>query len=402
MMFRDSVRDMRVTIVHTILLLCVLIASAADAQRPPLPPLPPGRLDSATVFNVLRMADVISNDDRVQGFAIFDALWQRRADLPDATVANVAVSRALLSGDRDALAEAWRALLRARPSNEYRRGILRVLLSAGQVTEARAIAAGYVPTASEARTPVREEIEAEIAELRADWPAMRRAVDAASTYPRWPTSPFSYSLRLSALAAAGERSALSALLDSALANVPRGFRVDPVVYFTDYGNRVAMHGHHELAERAWRRALQVLDSLRPAAEDRGATGLDSVRLTRGRLLLSLGRVVEASELLRAPSRRLDQRERYRVAWLAVAEFRRGNRDAAVALDRALATDTVSVLRGATAVARAMIAEALGEPARGATLLMESRRFVDLRGLPSNPLLARTLREPSVRTMLRGT
>jgi len=381
------------------ILLWPLITAALPAQ---LPPLPPGRLDSATVYSLLQMADAIAMDDRAQGFALFDALWRRRADLPEPSVANVAASRATISGDREAQVEAWRDLARLRPTNDYQRGLMRVLLSAGRIAEARELAARYEPTASEARVPVREELEAEIAELLGDWPAMRRAVDAASAYPRWPTLPFSYSLRLSALAGSNARRALGPLLDSALAQTPRGYRIDPVVYYSDYGNRLAVHGQDTLAARAWQRALVVLDSLRPQAEARGAVGLDSVRLTRGRLLLSLGRVVEATELLRAPSRRLEPRERYRVAWLAIAELRGGDRAAALSLDRALAADTVFVLRGATAVSRAMIAEALGETSRGAALLLASRRYIDVRGLPNNPQLARTLRDPSVQAWLRGS
>lgn len=381
---------------------CLLLGAAPLATEAQLPTLPPGRLDSATIYNVLQMADFVTMDDRARGFAIFDALWQRRADLPAATAANVAASRAVAAGDMEALVVAWRELARTRPTNEYQRGLMRIVLATGQYTEARTLAARYTAGPTEPPSPVREDLEAQIAELRGDWAAMRTAVEAASRSPGWATSTTGYARRLTALAATGATRELGPLLDSALAQLPRGFRVDPVVIYSDYGNRLAFHGQSALAERAWRRSLAVLDSLRPQAEARGATGLDSVRISRGRLLLALGRYVEAGELLREPSRRLDARERSRVAWLAVAHVRRGERDLAVALDRALAADTVSVLRGATAAARAMIAEALGEPERGAALLVAARRYVDLRSLPNNHLLARTVRQPVMRSWLRGT
>jgi len=382
--------------------MCTLLAAAPAGAAAQLPPLPPGRLDSATVYNVLQMADYVSSDDWSRGHAIFEALWQRRADLPAATVANVAASRATLGGDSEALVAAWRDLARSRPTNDYRRGLMRVLLVTGQYREALDSAASYVPAPGEPASPVREDLEAQVAELRGEWPAMQSAVLAAARYPGWASSSTGYARRLTAMAATGATSDLDRLLDSALAQVPRGFRVDPVVIYSDYGNRLAFHGQRAHAERAWRRALDVLDSLRPQAEARGALGLDSVRISRGRLMLALGRHVEAAELLRPPSRRLDPRERSRVAWLAVAHVRRGERDLARELDRALATDTVSVLRGATAIARAMIAEALGEPDRAASLLLASKRHIDLRALPNNYLLARTLQQPAVRAWMRGS
>jgi tetratricopeptide (TPR) repeat protein len=374
------------------------LATRTDAQ---MPSLPPGRLDSATVLNVLQMADFVSMDDRSRGLAIFDALWQRRADLPPSTVANIAASRATLSGDQEALVAAWRELARSRPTNEYRRGLMRVLLATGQYRESLDLATSYVPAPGEPKSPVVEDLEAQVAEMRGDWPAMRTAVTAASAYPGWPDTFTGYIRRLTAHAAPGATVNLDALLDSALAQLPRGFRIDPVVVYSDYGNRLAFHNRPAHAERAWRRALAVLDSLRPQAEARGATGRDSVRISRGRLMLALGRYVEATELLRAPSARLDPRERSRIAWLAVAHVQQGELEAARQLDRALAADTVSILRGATAVARAMIAEALGAPDRAATLLLASRRYVDMRGLTNNYLLARTLQQPSIRAWMRG-
>jgi tetratricopeptide (TPR) repeat protein len=373
---------------------------ALSAQRP-MVSIPPGQLDSAAVFSVLQAIDFVFADDVPRAAAISAALWARRADIPRELQPAVAYGLASTRGERPVTVQRFRDVAALQGTNEYRIGLMRLLTAVGEFTEVFDSVRTYRPAPNEPPRPLREEMEATIAHLRGDTPTMLRNARAMREYTGWQHSTATYNLLLPALARAGDVRTLAPLVDTALAQMPRGFRVDPVVYYSNYGNLLAQYDRPALARKAWERALFVLDSLLPNARQRGEPGLDSVRLSRGRLMLMLGRYTEATELLEAPSRRLDDRERSRLGWLGVAYARRGDTASARRVERALAGDTLFVLRGATATARAMIHEALGDVDRAVRVLLERQRHLDLRALPNNHLLYATIRDPRIVAWMRG-
>jgi tetratricopeptide (TPR) repeat protein len=363
--------------------------------------IPPGRLDSATVLSIMQTMDFVFSDDVPRAAGMMAALWERRDDVPRGMWPDIAYTLAAARGERPVTVARFRDVAVMRQSNDYKVGLMRLLIAIGEYSEVLDSVRTWRPAANEPPRPLREEMEATIAHLRGDVPTMLRNARAMRASPGWQHSTASYNLLLPALARAGEVRTLAPLVDTALAQLPRGFRVDPVVYYSNYGNLLAQYDQPALARKAWERALFVLDSLMPAARQRGEAGLDSVRISRGRLMLMLGRYAEAAELLEAPSRRLDDRERTRLGWLGVAYARRGDTASARRIDRALASDTIFELRSSTTTARAMIAEALGEVDRAVSLLLDRRRHIDLRALPNNHLLYATIRHPRIVEWMRG-
>jgi tetratricopeptide (TPR) repeat protein len=383
------------------LLLIGLSPAPAAAQRLSLPA---GALDSASLQNPLQMIDFVFADDRPKALALFDELLTRAPDIQPAMVAQIRYLRAVAASEQDAIARTYRELMLVR-GGEFVFAYPRILLSVGEYTEALRLAKAWTPAPGAPARPIAEEVESVIARLRGE---SQRALNAAQAMRRAPGQSRSHvaiGLELGALAhvtpASRPSVALTALVDTALSITPRGFRVDPVAVYVGYGDALRDAGHDALAQRAWTRALTLLDSTASRVNDRGDLARDSVRVSRGRLLYALGRYADARAQLQAPSGRRDNREQFRKGWLAVTSWRLGDKDAARRIDRELAADTSHALRGATAVARATIAEAMGDPRRGADLLFPERNAIDIRTMLGQWQLSRTLRDPRLVAWRRG-
>jgi tetratricopeptide (TPR) repeat protein len=390
--------------VSTVVLMSVP-ASRLAAQRLALPP---GKLDSAALQNPLQMIDFVYSDDRPKAAQLFTELLAREADIAPNTVVELRYMRAVALSEQDSVLTWYRELARIQ-GGDFVYALPRMLLAVGDYSEALDLARRWRPAPGAAARPLREEIEASVARMRGDH---RTALDASRALRRFPGQALNASAlgrELAALAkltsptkaTAEQRALLAALLDTALATAPRGFRVDPVLVFSSYGDAMRDAGHTALAAKAWRRALAVLDSTAPRAADRGPLARDSIRVNRGRLLFALGQYADARPLLQSPSGRRDDREQLRQAWLAVSLQRLGDTNGARRVDGQLAVDTSYALRGITAVARAIIAESLGEWNRGAGYLALHRDAIDLRTLQSQWLLSRTLSRPQLQDWLRG-
>lgn len=384
-----------------LVLIHMLAPAAASAQRLSLPA---GPLDSASLQNPLQMIDFVFSDDRPKALALFDEMLTRAPDIQPAMAAQIRYLRAVAASEQDAIARNYRDLMLIR-GGEFVFAYPRILLSVGEYTEALRLAKDWTPAPGAPARPIAEEVESVIARLRGE---PQRALAAARAMRRAPGQSLHHvalGLELGALAQATPASrsseALSALVDTALSTTPRGFRVDPVGVYVGYGDALQEAGHSALAARAWMRALALLDSTASRANDRGTIARDSVRVSRGRLLYALGRNADARALLQAPSGRRDTREQFRKGWLAVVAGRLGDRETVRRLDAELAADTAYALRGATALARATIAEFLGEPSRGADLVYRERNAYDLRTMLGQWQLARTLRDPRLVRWRRG-
>jgi tetratricopeptide (TPR) repeat protein len=375
---------------------------AADAQTVRLPP---GPLDSATVQSALQNIDYVFTENRPKAVELFDQVLARRSDIDSAQIIQVRYVRAVAIGDQPAILASYRELADLRGA-QFLSPMPRVLLAAGEVTEALATARAWKPAAGQPARPWKEETESLAARLRGDARTALTAARAMRRYPGYARDDFAIGLEIAALAltvSPGTPAAapLAALVDSALATLPRGYRVDPVPVFGNLGNSLQAAGHSALAQRAWRRALAVLDSTAPRAAMRGAIGPDSVRLTRGQLLVALGRYDEARSVLAAKSLRRDLREQSRQGWLGLAAVRMGDSTEARRLEAALAADTALALRSATARARAVIVEALGEPARAADLLLAAKNSIDLRTMLGLWMLPGATKDPRIMEWIRG-
>jgi tetratricopeptide (TPR) repeat protein len=367
--------------------------------------LPAGRIDSATLQSTLQMIDYVFVDDRPRAAELFTQLLSREADIDPPMVVQIRYLQATARSSQPAILATYRDLAQLR-GGEFVSGMPRVLMAAGEMTEALATARSWKPAPGAAPRPWKEEVESIVARLRGDAPAALAAARAMRRYPGNDRNYFAVGLEIGALALTvrpGTPAAapLAALLDSALSLVPRGYRVDPVAVFGNYGDALLASGHAALAQKAFTRALAVLDSTAPQAAARGAVGLDSIRLTRGRLLFALGNYAEARKLLAAKSLRRDLREQSRQGWLAVASLRLGDVAEARRLDAALAADTAFALRSATALARASIAEAFGEPKRGAELVLAAKDAIDLRTTMGQWMLHKTMTDPRLVAWMRG-
>jgi hypothetical protein len=367
--------------------------------------LPAGRLDSAALQSTLQMIDYVFVDDRPRAAELFTQLLEREADIDPAMVTQIRWLRATARASVPEQLAAYRALAQLR-GGEFVSAMPRILLAAGEVTEALAMARAWKPAPGAPPRPWKEEIESLVARLRGDGQAALAAARAMRTYPGQAQNSFAMGLEIGALAltvrpGTAAAAPLAALVDTALATLPRGFRVDPVGIYGNYGDALEAAGHGALARKAWTRALAVLDSTAPQAAARGAVGADSVRLTRGQLLLALGSNAEARTTLAAKSLRRDPREQSRQGLLAVAALRLGDVAEARRLDEALAADTAFVLRGATAMARAMIAEAMGDPRRAADLILVARDAIDLRTMLARWMLPNTMTDPRIVAWMRG-
>lgn len=391
----------------TVLAWCVAVLGLLAPPRPALAQrlsLPAGALDSAALQNPLQMIDFVFVDDRPRALALFDELLQRAPDIQPAMVTQIRYLRAVAAGEQDAIISSYRALMEVR-GGEFVMAYPRLLLGAGEFSDALRLARASAPPPGSPPRPLVHEIEASVARLRGE---PQRALEAARAMRRMPGYDRNYvaiGLELAALAKVTPptrpAAALTALVDTALSITPRGFRVDPAAVFSGYGDALRDGGHLALATKAWSRALALVDSTADRVKDRGAIARDSVRVTRGRLLYALGRYAEARPLLEAPSGRRDLREQYRKGWLAVTALRLGDAATARRLDTELAADTAYALRGATAVARATIAEALGDPRRAAGLIHAQRNAIDLRSMVAQWQLQQTLRDPRLVAWMRG-
>ncbi len=367
--------------------------------------LPAGRIDSAALQSTLQMIDYVFVDDRPRAADLFTQLLARQGDIDPPMVVQIRFLQATARSDQSALLAAYRDLARLR-GGEFVSGMPRILLAAGEVTEALAMARAWTPAPGMPPRPWKEEIESIIARLRGDAPAALQAARAMRRYPGNERNYFALGLEIGALAQTarpGSRAtaALAALVDTALTMLPRGFRVDPVAIYGGYGDALKAAGHAALAQKAWTRALAVLDSTAPQGAARGAAGVDSLRLTRGRLLVALGQYAEARTVLAAKSLRRDLREQSRQGWLAVSAIRLGDVAEARRLDAALAADTAFALRGATAMARATIAEAMGEPQRAADMILAAKGTIDLRTMLGLWMLPKTMTDPRLVAWMRG-
>lgn len=380
-------------------------ARPATAQRLVLPA---GPLDSAALHAPLQMIDFVYSDDRPKAAQLFAELLTRQADIAPAMVVQLRYLHAVAMSEQDTVVRWYREMARLQ-GGEYVTALPRILLAIGAYSEALELARRWRPAPGAPARPLREEIEFAVARARGEHDT---ALEAARALRRAPGQARSYAAlgrELAALAkvvpaknaTAAQRAALHALLDSALATTPRGFRVDPVLVFSGYGDALRDAGHDSLASKAWQRALSVLDSTAPRATDRGPLVHDSIRVGRGRLLFALGRFDGARDHLVAPSGRRDDREQFRQAWLGVTLLRLGDAAGARRTEARLAADTTRALRGSTALSRAIIAEALGEPRRGADLIWRHRDAIDLRTLAAQWLLRRTLSDTRVAKWMRG-
>lgn len=370
--------------------------------------LPAGRLDSAALHNPLQMIDFVFNDDRPRAAELFGELLAREADIAPGTVVQLRYMRAVARSDQDTIVRWYRELVRLQ-GNDYAYALPRILLAVGAYDEALDLARRWQPAPGAPPRPLREEIEATVARMQGDH---QRSLEAAVALRRFPGQERSYIALGRELAArarvisptrasAADRLRLTAMVDTALATTPRGFRVDPVNVFGSYGDALLEAGHQALAARAFRRALAVLDSTAPRAADRGPLVRDSIRVSRGRLLFALGEYREAQQHLEAPSGRRDDREQLRRGWLGVVLQKQGNEAGARRVEAQLAADTTYALRGMTAMARAMIAESLGETRRGAGYLLANRDAIDLRVLLAQWTLQQTLRDARIVRWTRG-
>lgn len=367
--------------------------------------LPAGRLDSAALQSTLQMIEYVFVDDRPRAADLFAQLLVRQADIDPAMVVQLRYLLATARSEQPAMLAAFRDLAALR-GGEFVSSIPRLLIAAGDVTEALAMARAWKPAPGMPPRPWKEEIESIAARLRGDAPTALAAARAMRRYPGNEKNYFALSLEIGALAltvrpGAPAAAPLAALVDTALAQMPRGFRVDPVAVFGGYGDALQAGGHTALAKKAWTRAMTVLDSTASQASARGAIGVDSIRLTRGRLLFALGDYAEARRVLAAKSLRRDLREQSRQGWLAVAAVRLGDAAEARRIDAALAADTAYALRAATALARATIAEALGESKRAADLVLSVKDAIDLRTMMSQWMLPKALTDPRIATWMRG-
>lgn len=380
------------------------VSKALPAQGQPLR-LPAGKIDSAALNSTLQMIDYVFVDDRVRAADLFAQLLTRQADIEPAMVVQIRYLQATARSSYSAMLATYRELAQLR-GGEFVSAMPRVMLGAGEFTEALTMARAWTPAPGAPPRPWKEEVESVVARLRGDAPA---AVTAARAMRRYPGNERNFSavgLEIGATALTVRpgtpgAASLAALVDSALTLVPRGYRVDPVAIFGGYGDALQAAGHSALAQRAWTRALAVLDSTAPQAAARGPVALDSIRLTRGQLLVALGKHAEARPILAAKSLRRDPREQSRQGWLAYVALRQGDAAEARRIDAALAADTAFALRGATALARATIAEAIGEPRRAADLILAARDGIDLRAMMGRWALPNTMRDPRIVAWLRG-
>ncbi|WP_411280085.1 hypothetical protein [Gemmatimonas sp.] len=332
------------------------------------------------------MADLAFSDDPAKAVRMFAELLQRRRDMPADKFRQIIYLHAAAVGDIPASLAAYRDMTKARGGRDYFVGMVRLLVAAGEYSEALDSVAHWKTGLAEPARPFREEIVATVAQLRGDGTAMLRASRAMRRYPGWERHHLAVLLEIGGRVQTGTTAGLASRVDSLLASEPRGFRIDPVSVYASAGDLLQRHGHAALARTAWTRALVKLDSTAPRAALRGPAGADSVRLSRGRLLLSLGRKAEARDLLVTPALRTDRREMLRQGWLGVASVRLGDRAAAQRIERVLAADTVAALRSGRVMARAIIAEALGNPSRAASLVLAESTFVDRRTMPGSWLL----------------
>lgn len=396
---------MRVLLRMMLLVLAMATAVVPHRSQAQSLRLPAGRLDSAALQSTLQMIDYVFVDDRPRAADLFTQLLEREGDIDPAMVVQIRWLRSTARANPAEQLAAYRPLAKLR-GGEFISGMPRILLAAGEVTEALAMARTWKPAPGAPPRPWKEEVESIVARLRSDGPTALAAARAMRRYPGQTQNYFAMGLEIGALALTvrpGTQAAapLAALVDTALTLLPRGFRVDPVAVYGNYGDALQAAGHSALARKAWTRALAVLDSTAPQASARGAVGTDSIRLTRGRLLLALGNDAEARKVLVAKSLRRDLREQSRQGWLAVAALRMGDTAEARRLDAALAADTAFALRGATAMARATIAEALGEPKRGADLILAAKDAIDLRTMLGLWMLPSTVADPRIKTWMRG-
>ncbi len=367
--------------------------------------LPVGPIDSATLQNNLQLIEYVIADDRPRAAMLFTQLLARESDIEPAMVLQIRYLHASAHANQPAMLAAYRSLARLR-GGEFVSAMPRLLLGAGQVNEALTMARAWKPAPGTPSRPFKEEIESIVARLRGDAPAALTAARAMRRYPGNERNYFAVGLELGALALVVKPDApgaapLAALVDSALSSLPRGYRVDPVAVYGNYGDALLAAGHVALSHQAYRRALAVLDSTAPSAAARGAMATDSIRLMRGRLQLALGRYSDARALLLAKSLRRDAREQSRQGWLALAALRMGDTVAAQRLDAALAADTSTPLRGATAMARATIAEATGKPTVAADLMLSARESIDLRTMLGLWMLPKAVTDPRVVAWMRG-
>ncbi len=367
--------------------------------------LPAGRIDSAALQSTLQMIDYVFVDDRPRAAAMFVQLLTREADIDPAMVVQIRWLEATARNHQPDMLAAYRELAKLR-GGEFVSSMPRTLLAAGEYSEALAMARAWTPAPGAPPRPWKEEIESIVARLRGDPSSALRSARAMRGYPGNAQSHFAMALEIGALALTvrpGTPAAapLAALVDTALSALPRGFRVDPVTVYAGYGDALLAGGHPALAQKAFGRALEVLESTAGQAEARGAIGVDSVRITRGRLLLALGKYADARQVLELRSLRRDLREQSRQGWLAVSALRMGDSAAARRIDASLAADTTYALRGATAVARASIAEALGNPKAGADLLLAAQDAIDRRTLLGQWMLPRTFKDPRIVEWMRG-
>jgi hypothetical protein len=197
---------------------------------------------------------------------------------------------------------------------------------------------------------------------------------------------------------------LIAAVDSHMAVRRRVVFVDPIAELSITGDELMRHGAAEASRRVFTRMLQQIDSMAAARSPRAPyRGLDdSLTAQRGYALLALGRVAEARDQLAAMP--LPPRNGFQSVsrgWLGVAEARLGHREAAETIERGLAAYELAEMRGDRALARAMIAVALGDPLRAADVLMASIDRFDRREVEHVWLLGDALRDPRVRGWLEG-
>lgn len=372
---------------------------STQARRAAAAALPAGRLDARHVNSLLQSVNHIP--DPVLAAAAMQVLLDRRSDLPTASIASVENLLAQARGDRAAQLRATRQLVAQGEIPGGTLGLIRVMVHAGDIDEALKLAAEWTPPPGFPPRRVREEFTAEAAHYRGDGDQVLRL--ALQLRPAGGRAPARMQLIGMAMTGAPTRSLIAAV-DSHMAVRRRVVFVDPIAELSITGDELMRHGAAEASRRVFTRMLQQIDSMAAARSPRAPyRGLDdSLTAQRGYALLALGRVAEARDQLAAMP--LPPRNGFQSVsrgWLGVAEARLGHREAAETIERGLAAYELAEMRGDRALARAMIAVALGDPLRAADVLMASIDRFDRREVEHVWLLGDALRDPRVRGWLEG-
>ncbi len=176
--------------VHPGIRYCIAIASLR---------LPAGRLDSAALQSTLQMIDYVFVDDRPRAAELFTQLLAREADIDPAMVVQIRWLRATARGNPTEQLAAYRPLAKLR-GGEFVSGMPRVLLAAGEMTEALSMARAWQPAPGAPLRPWKEEVESIVARLRGDARTALAAARAMRTYPGQAQNYFAMGLEIGALA----------------------------------------------------------------------------------------------------------------------------------------------------------------------------------------------------------